>query len=77
MPNNRAIKEIDQKSFLAFVFMGKEPPTTGLKLTGHQQTVYDLMKKGMTIMEVVESTGYSRGSVYDSLGKIRAKGWLI
>ena len=77
MPNNRAMKEIDQKSFLAFVFKGKEPPSVGLKLTGHQQTVYDLVKQGMTFKEIVIEKGYTLGSVYDSVGKIRAKGWLI
>ncbi len=77
MPNNRATKEIDQKSFLAFAFKGKTPPETGLPLTMHEQKVYELTKKGLTYKEVAKERGFTIGTVYDSVGKIRGKGWLI
>jgi len=77
MPNNRAKTEIDQKSFLDFVFMGKEPPQIGKVLTPHQQKVYARVKEGLTHREIAEAEGFTLGSVYDSVGKIRFKGWVL
>lgn len=77
MPNNRAAKEIDQKSFLSFAFQGQEPPVVGTKLTAAQEKVLDLTRQGMKPGLIAEELGHTPSSIYDNLVKIREKGWLI
>ena len=77
MTNNRAYKEIDQTSFLKFAFKGQTPPVTGKKLTEGQKKVYDLTMLGLSPLKISTSKKITLGSVYDSLTKIREKGWAM
>jgi len=77
MNQTTARPTVDQIAFLKFVFKGQKPPARGRKLTEGQNKIYELTLQGLTPKKISTSKKITLGSVYDSLTKIREKGWQL